>query len=106
MKSFFEKEDFIFNTRVYQKIVYNNKEDILFKIEDIAEKATLIMRDYEEKLSFFKENSEISKVNRNAAKGFTKVSLDTFEILKNSTYYSKLTNGIFDITSRIISRIF
>lgn len=98
MKSFFEKEDFIFNTRVYQKIVYNNKEDILFKIEDIAEKATLIMRDYEEKLSFFKENSEISKVNRNAAKGFTKVSLDTFEILKNSTYYSKLTNGIFDIT--------
>ena len=98
MKSFFEKEDFIFNTRVYQKILYNNKEDILFKIEDIAEKATLIMRDYEEKLSFFKENSEISKVNRNAAKGFTKVSLDTFEILKNSTYYSKLTNGIFDIT--------
>lgn len=98
MKSFFEKEDFIFNTRVYQKIVYNNKEDILFKIEDIAKKATLIMRDYEEKLSFFKENSEISKVNRNAAKGFTKVSLDTFEILKNSTYYSKLTNGIFDIT--------
>lgn len=98
MKSFFEKEDFIFNTRVYQKIVYNNKEDILFKIEDIAEKATLIMRDYEERLSFFKENSEISKVNRNAAKGFTKVSLDTFEILKNSTYYSKLTNGIFDIT--------
>ena len=98
MKSFFEKEDFIFNTRVYQKIVYNNKEDILFKIEDIAEKATLIMRDYEEKLSFFKENSEISKVNRNAAKGFTKVSLDTFEILKNSTYYSKLNNGIFDIT--------
>lgn len=98
MKSFFEKEDFIFNTRVYQKIVYNNKEDILFKIEDIAEKTTLIMRDYEEKLSFFKENSEISKVNRNAAKGFTKVSLDTFEILKNSTYYSKLTNGIFDIT--------
>ena len=98
MKSFFEKEDFIFNTRVYQKIVYNNKEDILFKIEDIAEKATLIMRDYEEKLSFFKENSEISKVNRDAAKGFTKVSLDTFEILKNSTYYSKLTNGIFDIT--------
>ena len=98
MKSFFEKEDFIFNTRVYQKIVYNNKEDILFEIEDIAAKATLIMRDYEEKLSFFKENSEISKVNRNAAKGFTKVSLDTFEILKNSTYYSKLTNGIFDIT--------
>lgn len=100
MKEFLEKEDFIFNTRVYQKIGYDNneKEDILFKIKEIAENATLIMYEFEEKLSFFKENSEISKINRNSAKGFTKVSFDTFEILKKSAYYAKLTNGIFDIT--------
>lgn len=100
MKGFLEKEDFIFNTRVYQKIGYDNneKEDILFKIKEIAGKATLIMHEFEEKLSFFKKNSEISKINRNSAKGFTKVSFDTFEILKKSAYYSKLTNGIFDIT--------
>lgn len=100
MKSFLEKEDFIFNTRVYQKIGYDNKEKefILDKIEKVAEKATRIMNGFEESLSFFKESSEISKINKNAARGFTKVSFDTFEILERSSYYSKLTNGIFDIT--------
>lgn len=100
MKVFLEKEDFIFNTRVYQKIEYDNneKEDILFKIKEVVEKATLIMHEFEKKLSFFKESSEISEVNVNSAKRFTRVSFDTFEILKKSVYYSKLTNGIFDIT--------
>lgn len=100
MISFLEKEDFIFNTRVYQKIGYDNKygDFIVDKIEKVAKKATCMMNDFEEALSFFKENSEISKINKNAAKCFTKVSLDTFNILKSSIYYSKLTNGIFDIT--------
>lgn len=100
MKSFLEKEDFIFSTKVYQRIDYDNneKEDKLFEIEKVAEKATLIMKEFEEKLSFFKEKSEISEINRKATQGFTKVSFDTFEILKKSAYYSKLTNGIFDIT--------
>ena len=96
MKGFFEKEDFIFSTRVKQKIGY--KENNLFEIEKIADKATLIMNEFEERLSFFKENSEVNILNKSASKGFTRVSVDTFEILKKSSYYSKLTNGIFDIT--------
>lgn len=99
MESFFEKEDFIFNTRVYQKIGYSDrKQSVLDDVENIAKQATSIMNNFEESLSFFKEKSEISKINRNSAKGFTKVSIDTFDILRNSIYYSKLTNGIFDIT--------
>ena len=80
MKSFLEKEDFIFSTKVYQRIAYDNneKEDKLFEIEKVAEKATLIMKEFEEKLSFFKEKSEISEINRKATQGFTKVSFDTF----------------------------
>lgn len=96
MKVFFEKEDFIFSTRVKQKIGY--KENNLFEIEKIADKATLIMNEFEERLSFFKENSEVNILNKSTSKGFTRVSVDTFEILKKSSYYSKLTNGIFDIT--------
>lgn len=56
------------------------------------------MRQFEEKLSFFYESSEVSSINENASNGFIKISNDTFEILKKSIYYSKLTNGIFDIT--------
>ena len=98
MKVFLEKEDFIFNTKVYQKIGYDNMQGELDRISIIAKKATLIMKNFEEKLSFFKEESEVSIINKNASKGFTNVSYDTFNILKESNKYSKLTNGIFDIT--------
>ncbi|WP_042400446.1 FAD:protein FMN transferase [Clostridium saudiense] len=98
MKYFVEKEDFIFNTRVYQKICYDNNDIKTKEIEEIAEKATKLMRQFEEKLSFFYESSEVSSINENASNGFIKISNDTFEILKKSIYYSKLTNGIFDIT--------
>ena len=96
MKYFVEKEDFIFNTRVYQKICYDNNDIKTKEIEEI--KATKLMRQFEEKLSFFYESSEVSSINENASNGFIKISNDTFEILKKSIYYSKLTNGIFDIT--------
>ena len=98
MKYFVEKEDFIFNTRVYQKICYDNNDIKTKEIEEIAEKATKLMRQFEEKLSFFYESREVSSINENASNGFIKISNDTFEILKKSIYYSKLTNGIFDIT--------
>lgn len=98
MNVFLEKEDFIFNTKVYQKIGYDNIQGELDRINTIAKEATLIMKNFEEKLSFFKEDSEVSRINKNASKGFTKVSYDTFKILKESNKYSKLTNGIFDIT--------
>lgn len=98
MKYFVKKEDFIFNTRVYQKICYDNNDIKTKEIEEIAEKATKLMRQFEEKLSFFYESSEVSSINENASNGFIKISNDTFEILKKSIYYSKLTNGIFDIT--------
>ena len=98
MKYFVEKEDFIFNTRVYQKICYDNNDIKTKEIEEIAEKVTKLMRQFEEKLSFFYESSEVSSINENASNGFIKISNDTFEILKKSIYYSKLTNGIFDIT--------
>ena len=98
MKYFVEKEDFIFKTRVYQKICYDNNDIKTKEREEIAEKATKLMRQFEEKLSFFYESSEVSSINENASNGFIKISNDTFEILKKSIYYSKLTNGIFDIT--------
>ncbi|WP_347915951.1 FAD:protein FMN transferase, partial [Clostridium saudiense] len=85
-------------TRVYQKICYDNNDIKTKEIEEIAEKATKLMRQFEEKLSFFYESSEVSSINENASNGFIKISNDTFEILKKSIYYSKLTNGIFDIT--------
>jgi len=49
-------------------------------------------------MSDYKQDSQLSKVNREAFAGPVKVSPELFEILQKSVEYSKLTNGAFDIT--------
>lgn len=73
--------------------------------EEKIEKARSVMNDIEnylleidDKFSIFKKNSEISLINNNAGIKETKVSKDTFEIIKLSKEYGILTNGAFDIT--------
>lgn len=88
-----QREDFIFNTEVYQYIDLENKEG-----ENILEESTDIMRELEEKLSFYKDGSEVSLINKNAGIRFVSVSEETFEIVERAKYYSKITGGAFDIT--------
>ena len=84
MKKFIEAEELIFGTKVYQKIYSDSKDAKL-----ILNKANTIMRNFEDSLSFFKEDSDVSRINKNAGKKFVQVSKDTFEIIRNSKYYSE-----------------
>lgn len=93
MNNFIDNTEFIFNTNVYQKICTNGVDGSL-----ILDKAIKIMKEFENKLSFYKENSDVDKINKNAGKEFVQVSKDTFEIIKKSKFYSQITNGLFDIT--------
>ncbi|MCE5339799.1 MAG: FAD:protein FMN transferase [Planctomycetaceae bacterium] len=52
----------------------------------------------EKLMNRFDPNSQLSLVNRQGAKEPVKVDRDLFEILQKSIYYSKLTDGAFDIT--------
>ncbi len=49
-------------------------------------------------MSDYKADSEISEINRDGFKRAVKVSGATFEVLQRSVYFSKLTNGAFDVT--------
>jgi thiamine biosynthesis lipoprotein len=49
-------------------------------------------------MSDFKSDSEISKVNRESFRRAIKVSDSTYEVLKRSVDFSKLTDGAFDVT--------
>ncbi|MEE9370737.1 MAG: FAD:protein FMN transferase [Sedimentisphaerales bacterium] len=49
-------------------------------------------------MSDYKSDSEISEVNRDAAKRAVKVGKSTFEVLQKSYEFSKLTDGSFDVT--------
>ncbi len=52
----------------------------------------------DELMSDYKGGSEISLVNKNGFKQPIQVSLPTYEVLKKSIEFSKLTDGAFDIT--------
>lgn len=52
----------------------------------------------EKLMNRFDANSQLSLVNRTAAKEPVKVDPALFDILQKSIYYSKLTDGAFDIT--------
>ena len=49
-------------------------------------------------MSTWKEDTEISAVNRDAGKHPVKISLELFKLLQTSVQYSELTHGAFDIT--------
>ena len=56
------------------------------------------MRRIDRLMSTWKEDTEISQVNREAAKHPVKISAELFGLLQESVKYSELTHGAFDIT--------
>ncbi|WP_027623277.1 FAD:protein FMN transferase [Clostridium lundense] len=85
------KENYLLGTIVQLTVYGKNAEKAVNKAMDI-------ISDIDDKMSPSKENSEVSKINKNAGKAFVKVSDDTFTVIKKSLEYSKLSNGAFDIT--------
>ena len=49
-------------------------------------------------MSDYKSDSEISRVNKDAAKTAVHLSQSTYEVLQRSIEFSKLTDGAFDVT--------
>lgn len=56
----------------------------------------------DDKMSVFKENSEISKINQHAGKQAQIVSKDTYYVIEKAIKYCSLSKGDFDITIRPI----
>ena len=52
----------------------------------------------DERMSDYKDDSEISELNRDGAKRAVRVSEPTYEVLQTSIEFSELTDGAFDIT--------
>jgi len=63
-----------------------------------AYQAYRFMKELEEKLSDYIEDSEVSRINRKAGVEPVEVSADTLEVIKKSLWLSELTEGAFDIT--------
>lgn len=80
---------------IYKIEVYSDNKtlalDAINKAFDEIRKCDLILSNY-------RNDSELTKIQDEAYNHPVKVSDDFFEITKRSIYFSKITNGMFDIT--------
>lgn len=79
----------IINLKLYGKNAEKAIEESITKLNEI-----------DDKMSAFKDYSDISKININSGENFQVVSEETFSILRTAIKYSELTQGAFDPTIR------
>lgn len=87
---YIEQSEFLMNTII---TIRAETQDI-----EIVTEAFNTIRNIENRLSNTVSESEVSKINQNAGIKSVEVSNDTFDIIKNSIHYSKISDGYFDIT--------
>lgn len=80
---------------VVEVIVISDKEDVARK--SIAD-AFSAMERVDRLMSNFKEESDVSRINRGAGSKVVAVDSDVVEVIKKSIYYSEISDGAFDIT--------
>ncbi|HOK55764.1 MAG TPA: FAD:protein FMN transferase [bacterium] len=93
----FSKTQFINRTEFLLDTVFNIKIEKIENADIILESAFERVKELEDKLSIFKEESEVSRLNK--YKKF-KVSSELMEVIKKSIYISEITDGAFDITCK------
>jgi len=94
-KSYITKEFYSLGTLNQLKVYGRNAEK---SIEEAIDK----LNEIDIKMSVFKENSEISKLNRYSGKKPQIVSRDTYRVIEKAIKYCSLSKGAFDITIRPI----
>lgn len=63
-----------------------------------VEEAFAAIRRADEILSDYRDDSELSRLNRDGAKGFVPLSAELFAVLRQSVEYARLTDSAFDVT--------
>jgi thiamine biosynthesis lipoprotein len=100
----YEKPEVIKNSYALGTIInlraYGNKAEKA--IDEAIEK----LNDIDDKMSAFKEESEISKINFKAGTSLEEiVSKDTYFVVKNAVEYSEILEGTFDPTIRPLVKL-
>ena len=57
------------------------------------------------RMNAYDENSEVSRINAAAGEGYVQVSEDTYRLIEQSAAYSRMTGGVYDITTRPVSAL-
>jgi FAD:protein FMN transferase len=73
--------------------------------ERILEPAVQRVLQIDDRMSAFKPQSDISKLNRNAGNGYTELHEETFRLILRSIAFSEMSGGAFDITVRPLTEL-
>lgn len=91
MKKTLESRLFNMGTVIINHVTAENPQQVLHEAEDEIKRLNRL-------LSRFVEESDISRINRQAGRSPVQVSEETFQLLSESLNYSKLSQGLWDIT--------
>ena len=67
------------------------------RVEEVVE-ALELLDDIEDRLTIYRDHSEVSRINQNAGGVATKVSRQTFQIIEKAKRWCEVTDGAIDIT--------
>lgn len=82
----------------YVKIDVCETEDRRETVEQALDDIWDRFADIHWRLSVYDPNSDLNKINSQAYTDTVKVGEDTYQLIKNSIEYHKISNGVFDIT--------
>lgn len=68
------------------------------KGNQIISQAMSELKFFEDRLSLYRAESEIDKINENAGVDYVVVSKETFDLIEKAVSYCALSSGVFDIT--------
>ncbi len=68
------------------------------KGNQVINQAMSALEVFEDQLSLYRAESEISKINEQAGVGYVAVSKETFSLIERAVSYCALSDGLFDIT--------
>ena len=94
------RQEFLLGTFVQIKLFGTDKA----KLTSYADKITEEIKDCESKFSLNIKNSEINKINAGSGH-FVKISHKTYDLLDNALYFAAITNGAFDPTVGVFTRL-
>lgn len=91
---YYETSGFGMGTIIEQKIAVPDSEDG----EVICQKVSALIRQLEQKMSYFIPESSLSRLNSSNGETAVAMDPDTFHVLQSARKYYELSGGAFDIT--------
>lgn len=104
---------FIANKKKYDTYIFYSM-DTFFEIriqkssisDEIFKDTVKVTQNIDNKLNRYNEKSEISEINRNGYNKKVRVSPETINILEKAIFYSKITDGYFDVTFEPLQNLY